>query len=46
MWNHFETTGNRTNNRVEGDNNRKKLFCGSANPNIDKAVGLLRIYQR
>ncbi len=22
-----------------------KLFCGAANPNIDKAVGLLRTYE-
>ena len=30
---------------VEGDNNRMKLFCCAANPNIDKAVRLLQQYE-
>jgi len=34
----------RLENRIEGDNARMKCFCGAANPNIDKAVGLLITY--
>ncbi len=29
------TSFERTNNRVEGDNNKMKQFCGAANPHID-----------
>ena len=36
MWNHFDNEGERTNNRVEGDNLRMKKFCGASKPNIDK----------
>ena len=42
MWNHFDNSYERTNNRVEGDNNKMKLFCGAVNPNIDEAVRLLQ----
>ena len=35
----------RTNNRVEGDNNKMKLFFGAADPRIDKAIGLLQQYE-
>ena len=35
----------RTNNRVEGDNKMMKKFCGAADPNIDKAVSLLKQYE-
>jgi hypothetical protein len=45
MWNHFDTQFERTNNKVEGDNNKMKLFCGAANPCIDKAIGLLQTYE-
>ena len=46
MWNHYETAeSERTNNYVEGDNHKMKCFCGAANPNIDKAVNLLRSYE-
>lgn len=45
MWNHYDNHEDRTNNRVEGDNNKMKLFCGAANPKIDKAVGLLQQYE-
>jgi hypothetical protein len=45
MWNHFDNHHERTNNRVEGDNNRMKLFCGAAEPKIDKAVTLLQQYE-
>ena len=45
MWNHFDNHEERTNNRVEGDNNKMKLFCGAADPKIDKAVGLLQQYE-
>jgi hypothetical protein len=45
MWCHFDTSFERTNNRVEGDNNKMKQFCGSANPHIDKAIGLLQQYE-
>ena len=34
MWNHFDTEYDRTNNRVEGDNNKMKLYCVAANPKI------------
>ena len=44
MWNHFDNIYERTNNHVEGDNNKMKLFCGAANPNVDKAVHLLQQY--
>ncbi len=46
LWNHFDTVGERTINRVEGDNNRMKKFCGSANPDIGKAVDLLRLHEQ
>ena len=45
MWNHFDNDDDRTNNDVEGDNNKMKLFCGAAQPNISKAVKLLRQYE-
>ncbi len=45
MWNHFSTKYERTNNRVEADNGAIKSNCGVANPDINKAVGLLREYQ-
>ncbi len=45
MWNHFDNIYERTNNHVEGDNNKMKLFCGAANPNVDKAVHLLQQYE-
>jgi hypothetical protein len=45
MWSHFDTEHDRTNNRVEGDNNKMKLYCGAANPKIEKAIGLLKIYK-
>jgi len=45
MWNHYDNDDDRTNNRIEGDNARMKCFCGAANPNIDKAVGLLITYE-
>ena len=45
MWNHFDNYNERTNNRVEGDNNKMKLFCRAAQPDIGKAVRLLRQYE-
>ena len=45
MWNHFDNHEERTNNRVEGDNNKMKLFCGGSDPKMDKAVGLLQQYE-
>ena len=30
MWNHYDNYDERTNNRVEGDNNKMKLFCDAA----------------
>jgi len=44
MWNHWDNHGDRTSNRVEGDNNKMKLFCGAADLKIDKAIGLLQQY--
>ena len=44
-WNHQDNHDERTNNRVEGDNNKMKNFCGAADPNIDKAAGLLQMYE-
>jgi len=43
MWNHYDNDGDHTNNHVEGYNIMMKKFCEAANPNIDKAVDLLRI---
>ena len=45
MWNHFDTVGDRTNNRVEGDNTKMKSYCGAADPKIHKACHLLRLYE-
>ena len=45
MWNHFDNHDERTNNRVEGDNGKMKLFCGASDPKMDKAVGLLQQYE-
>ena len=45
MWNHYDNHDERTNNRVEGDNNKMKNYCGAASPQIDKAVELLRTYE-
>jgi hypothetical protein len=45
IWNHFNTTGDRTNNRVEGDNNRMKNFFNSSKPNILTAVIELRHFE-
>ena len=45
MWNHLDNHDERTNNRVEGDKNKMKHFCGAADPNIDKAVSLLQMYE-
>jgi hypothetical protein len=44
MWNHYDNNGDRTNNHLEGYNLMMKKFCRGANPNIDKAVDLLRTY--
>jgi hypothetical protein len=38
VWSHGTTEGERTNNRVEGDNGRMKMFCKSAHPDINTAV--------
>lgn len=40
VWNHFATVGPRTNNSVEGYNNKLKKFIGAAQPNIYKLVML------
>ncbi|CAF0819052.1 unnamed protein product [Brachionus calyciflorus] len=45
MWNHFDNNYERTNNRVEGGNNKMKLYCGTSNPVIDKAVRILQQYE-
>ena len=45
MWNHFDNHDERTNNRVEGDNNKMKLFRGASDPKIDKATKLLQQYE-
>ena len=45
MWNHFDNDDDRINNTVEGDNNKMRIFCGAAQPDISKAVRLLRIYE-
>jgi len=45
MWNHYDNHDERTNNRVEGDNNKMKHFCGAAHPKIDKCVALLKQYE-
>jgi hypothetical protein len=33
------------NNRVEGDNLKMKKYCGASNPNIIKAITLLKVYE-
>ena len=38
VWNHFATTGPRTNNSVEGYNHKLKRFVATAKPNIYKAI--------
>jgi len=38
MWNHFDNDDDRINNIVEGDNNKMRIFCGAAQPDISKAV--------
>ena len=43
VWNHFETRGPRTNNHVEGYNNKLKKFIGSKSPNIYKMIESLTI---
>jgi hypothetical protein len=45
MWNHYQTDYGRTNNPVEGQNNKMKLYCGAAHPDIFKATKLLRQYE-
>ncbi len=45
MWNHYQTDYGRTNNPVEGQNNKMKLYCGAANNDIFKATKLLRQYE-
>ena len=42
LWNHFETAGPRTNNHVEGYNNKLKCFVGAAKPNIYKIVNIFK----
>ncbi len=43
--NHIENDEVRTNNNVEGDNLKTKFYCGAANPNMDKAVKLLKTFE-
>ncbi len=38
MWCQFETVGNKTNNHLEGYNNKLKNFVGAKAINIFKAV--------
>ena len=40
IWNHFENEFERTNTRLEGDNNAMKCACGAANPDINKVANL------
>jgi len=42
LWNHYATTGPRTNNHVEGYNNKLKCFVGAAKPNIFKIVSIFK----
>jgi hypothetical protein len=41
-WNQFLTIGNRTNNHVEGYNNKLKKWIGAKAPNIFKAIGIFQ----
>ena len=43
--NYFDNNHDRTNNRVEGDNNKMKSFCGAALPSINKAIAKLQQYE-
>ena len=42
FWNHFSTEDPRTNNNVEGYNNKLKCFVGAASPNIFKMVEIFK----
>ena len=42
FWNHFDTVGPRTNNNIEGYNNKLKLYVGAAKPNIYKILQILK----
>ena len=42
LWKHYATTGPRTNNHVEGYNNKLKCFVGAAKPNIFKIVSIFK----
>ena len=42
MWNHFDNNHDRTDNRVEGDNNKMKSFCWATNLSINKAIAKLQ----
>ena len=42
ILNHFYTIGPRTNNNIEGYNNKLKLFVGAANPNIYKILEIFK----
>ncbi len=44
IWNHFNTKCKRTNNPVEGNNNKMKCFCDIKEPCMSKAADLLRQY--
>lgn len=43
--NHSDNDEERTQNRVEGDNIKIRLFCGAAISNIVKVVKLLQSYK-
>lgn len=42
LWNHWESSGDRTNNRLEGWHNRLNRLAGRDHPNIYQLVALLK----
>ena len=46
MWNHFLTALERTNNHVDADNGVMKKACGTADPDMNKAVGQYEVKSR
>ena len=42
LWNHYNTVGPRTNNNLEGYNNKLKLHVSRAHPNIFKSIEIFQ----
>ena len=42
LWNHYDTVGPRTNNNLEGYNNKLKTHVSRAHPSIFKSIELFQ----